>query len=75
MTADTAPDDRDQLTRFLIEGAGVRGVRVHLHDTWQQIRGRAQYPPAAAGRLADRFTLPDRQRDTLVEGPPIPLPL
>ena len=39
MTADTAPDDRDQLTRFLIEGAGVRGVRVHLHDTWQQIRG------------------------------------
>lgn len=33
--------DRDQLTRFLIEGAGVRGVRVHLDDTWRQIRERA----------------------------------
>ena len=53
MTADTAPDDRDQLTRFLIEGAGVRGVRVHLHDTWQQIRGRAEYPPAAAELLGE----------------------
>jgi len=34
------PADRDQLSRFLIEGAGVRGVRVHLQDTWQQIRTR-----------------------------------
>lgn len=36
----TPPADRDQLTRFLIQGAGVRGVRVHLHDSWQQIRER-----------------------------------
>lgn len=33
--------DLDRLTRFLIDRAGVRGVRVHLHDTWQQIRQRA----------------------------------
>ncbi|MFD0739303.1 Hsp33 family molecular chaperone HslO [Lysobacter koreensis] len=36
-----AHHDRDQLTRFLIDGAGVRGVRVHLDDTWRQIRERA----------------------------------
>jgi molecular chaperone Hsp33 len=45
--------DRDQLTRFLIEGAGVRGVRVHLQDTWQQIRTRAEYPAAAAELLGE----------------------
>lgn len=47
------PVDRDQLTRFLIEGAGVRGVRVHLQDTWQQIRSRAEYPQAAAELLGE----------------------
>ena len=46
-------DDRDRLTRFLIEGAGVRGVRVHLHDTWQQIRERSDYPAAAAELLGE----------------------
>jgi molecular chaperone Hsp33 len=48
-----AGDDRDQLTRFLIEGAGVRGVRVHLQDTWHQIRERAEYPLAAAELLGE----------------------
>ena len=46
-------DDRDQLTRFLIETAGVRGVRVHLQDTWHQIRDRAEYPQAAAELLGE----------------------
>ncbi|WP_363798103.1 Hsp33 family molecular chaperone HslO [Lysobacter firmicutimachus] len=46
-------DDRDRLTRFMIEGAGVRGVRVHLHDTWRQIRERAEYPAAAAELLGE----------------------
>lgn len=46
-------DDRDQLTRFLIETAGVRGVRVHLRDTWHQIRDRAEYPQAAAELLGE----------------------
>lgn len=49
----TTPADRDQLSRFLIEGAGVRGVRVHLQDTWQQIRTRAEYPAAAAELLGE----------------------
>jgi molecular chaperone Hsp33 len=49
----TTDADRDQLSRFLIEGAGVRGVRVHLHDTWQQIRTRADYPAAAAELLGE----------------------
>ena len=33
--------DRDTLTRFLLDGAGVRGVHVSLDATWQQIRDRA----------------------------------
>lgn len=49
----TNPPDRDQLSRFLIEGAGVRGVRVHLQETWQQIRTRAEYPAAAAELLGE----------------------
>ena len=43
--------DQDQLTRFLIAGAGVRGVRVHLDGAWRQIRSRAagsQDAPSAA---------------------------
>lgn len=44
-------DDSDRLTRFLINQAGVRGVRVHLQDTWQHISSRmsdvnAQAPAA-----------------------------
>ena len=54
----TTPTDRDQLSRFLIERAGVRGVRVHLQDTWQQIRTRAasldhEIPAAAAELLGE----------------------
>jgi len=56
MTQTTAVADHDQLTRFLIAGAGVRGVRVHLDDAWQQICTRAagsshDAPPAAAVEL------------------------
>ena len=39
--ATPSADDRDQLSRFLLEDAGVRGVLVHLDDAWQQIRRRA----------------------------------
>lgn len=49
--SDPTSADRDQLTRFLIEHAGVRGVRVHLDATWQQIRARADDAPAAAVEL------------------------
>lgn len=47
----TDTPDRDQLTRFLIDHAGVRGVRVHLDATWQQIRERVSDVPAAAVEL------------------------
>lgn len=53
MSPMTPASDSDQLTRFLIEGAGVRGVRVHLQGTWQQIRARADYPAAAAELLGE----------------------
>ncbi|HVR81116.1 MAG TPA: Hsp33 family molecular chaperone HslO [Luteimonas sp.] len=52
--------DRDTLTRFLLDGAGVRGVHVRLDATWQQIRERAasshgtpphETPPLAAMEL------------------------
>src|SRR3989339_2047400 len=45
--------DHDGLTRFLILGAGIRGVRVHLQDTWRQIREREDYPTAAAELLGE----------------------
>lgn len=55
MTSTALPgaDGRDQLTRFLIEAAGVRGVRVHLDDTWRRIRSADDYPPAAAEMLGE----------------------
>jgi molecular chaperone Hsp33 len=43
----------DQRTRFLLEDAGVRGVRVHLDAAWREIRGRADYPPAVAELLGE----------------------
>ncbi|QWP76588.1 Hsp33 family molecular chaperone HslO [Lysobacter sp. K5869] len=46
-------DGRDRLARFLIEAAGVRGVHVHLDETWRQIRERAEYPAAAAELLGE----------------------
>ena len=33
--------DQDSLLRFLLPGAGVRGILVHLDETWRQIRERA----------------------------------
>jgi len=48
------PHDRDALARFLLPGAGVRGVCVHLDDTWAQIRARgADLPEAAVGMLGE----------------------
>ena len=47
------PDDRDTLTRFLLPHAGVRGVHVHLDETWGQIRARAEYPERLAHMLGE----------------------
>ncbi|HST26977.1 MAG TPA: Hsp33 family molecular chaperone HslO, partial [Rudaea sp.] len=41
----------DFLHRFELERAGVRGVLVRLADSWQQVRERADYPPALADLL------------------------
>ncbi|WP_036172122.1 Hsp33 family molecular chaperone HslO [Noviluteimonas dokdonensis] len=43
----------DRLSRFLLPEAGVRGVRVHLDDTWRQIRARAEYPDSIAHLLGE----------------------
>lgn len=49
----TIPSSADTLLRFLLPEAGVRGVIVRLEDTWQHIRGRSDYPPAAATLLGE----------------------
>ncbi len=46
--ASSSDEKSDQLTRFMIEEAGVRGVHVHLQRTWQQIRKRMAEPTAHA---------------------------
>ena len=52
MTAGT-PEGSDQLTRFLLDRAGVRGVRVHLADSWAQVRARGDYPPTVSEILGE----------------------
>lgn len=43
----------DTLTRFLLPDAGVRGVHVHLDETWREILSHASYLPAAAELLGE----------------------
>ena len=43
----------DTLLRFLLPAAGVRGVVVHLDDSWQSIAARASYPQAVAELLGE----------------------
>lgn len=43
--------DNDFLLRFLLPGAGVRGVLVHLDDTWRHIRARADHAEAVTRLL------------------------
>lgn len=45
--------DLDVLTRFLLPGAGVRGVLVHLDDTWRHIRARADHAGAVTALLGE----------------------
>ncbi|WAT15672.1 Hsp33 family molecular chaperone HslO [Xanthomonas fragariae] len=45
--------DHDQLSRFLLPAAGVRGVHVRLTDAWHAIQGTAKYPPAARRLLGE----------------------
>ena len=48
-----SPPVHDALLRFLLPAAGVRGVAVRLHDTWQTIANRAAYPAAASELLGE----------------------
>ncbi len=36
----------DNLQRFIFDNAAIRGEWVHLHDTWQQVTKRRDYPVA-----------------------------
>lgn len=47
----TAAADSDRLTRFLLPQADVRGVRVHLRDTWNTIRSHDEHLPGANALL------------------------
>ncbi|MBP6798630.1 MAG: Hsp33 family molecular chaperone HslO [Luteimonas sp.] len=49
----TLPADSDRLTRFLLPHAGVRGVRVHLTEAWEQIRSRDDHPAAVSELLGE----------------------
>jgi molecular chaperone Hsp33 len=53
MSASGKANGTDQRTRFLLEQAGVRGVRVRLDQAWREIRGRTDYPPAVAELLGE----------------------
>ncbi len=46
-------ENTDLLARFLLPGAGVRGVHVQLSDSWREILSHASTPPAAARLLGE----------------------
>lgn len=48
-----SPAGSDQLSRFLLPDAGVRGVRVHLDQTWARIRANDRHLPAARALLGE----------------------
>ncbi len=43
--------DHDLQTRFLLPGAGVRGVLVHIDASWRELLAHQAYPPAATELL------------------------
>ncbi|KAB7772179.1 Hsp33 family molecular chaperone HslO [Xanthomonas maliensis] len=45
--------DHDQLSRFLLPTAGVRGVHVRLSKAWRDLQGAAHYPPFARQLLGE----------------------
>jgi molecular chaperone Hsp33 len=53
MTQTPHAPSQDLQLRFLLPDAGVRGVAVHLDDTWTTMTERATYPPAAAELLGE----------------------
>ena len=49
----TPTDTQDHLTRFLLPRAGVRGVHVHLGETWRRIASSDDSPPLVRGLLGE----------------------
>jgi molecular chaperone Hsp33 len=45
-TDDDLSFQSDNLQRFIFDNAEIRGEWVHLHDTWQQVTARREYPVA-----------------------------
>jgi molecular chaperone Hsp33 len=56
MPAASPHDQDDSLVRFLLPGAGVRGVRVHLDEAWAQVRARVADLPGAVTELLGEAT-------------------
>lgn len=52
MTTTPLPTD-DRLTRFVLDGAGVRGVHVRLDGAWREIEARADHPVAVTELLGE----------------------
>jgi molecular chaperone Hsp33 len=42
-----------ELSRFLLEQSGLRGVHVRLDEAWRTIRSRSDYPPSVAELLGE----------------------
>lgn len=45
--------DNDTQIRFLLPKAGVRGVTVHLDQSWRELLSHQAYPPATAALLGE----------------------
>jgi len=46
---------QDDIHRFVIENSDVRGLLVHLDQTWHAARGRVDYPPVIEQVLGEAF--------------------
>lgn len=46
-------EHNDQLVRFLLPEAGVRGVHVQLSSSWREILSHSDYPPSATQLLGE----------------------
>lgn len=46
-------ESSDQLVRFLLPDAGVRGVHVQLASSWREILAHGEYPPSATQLLGE----------------------
>lgn len=50
---ETVPFQSDNLQRFIFDNAQIRGEWVHLHDTWQEVITRREYPRALQTLLGE----------------------